>query len=96
MSGFEGSAGIIEIPSKSSFEVTALDKSGPVKLLENRRHHLQMWLAQGDKEIADWERTIKETKERAVEMMAELEEIERALNVLHANAARDKEQEHNG
>lgn len=82
----------IDIPNESSFELTALDKSGPVKLLENRRHHLQMWLGDGDREIADCERTIKETKERAIEMMAELEEIECALNVLHANAARDKEQ----
>lgn len=93
MSGFEGSAGIIDIPNESSFELTALDKSGPVKLLENRRHHLQMWLGDGDREIANCERTIKEVKGRVIEMMAELEEIECALNVLHANAARDKEQE---
>ena len=91
MAASEDSSGIIGVPSDQSFELAGLDKSGPVKLLENRRKHLQIWLADGDAETARCERTIKETKERAIEMMAELEEIERALNVLHANAARDKE-----
>lgn len=72
-----------------------LEKSGPILLLENRRRQLMKWLSDGDTTIADCEHKIKQTKTEAVEMMTEIEQIERALNTLNA-AQKAKEQVNGG
>lgn len=64
-------------------DIIDLEKTAPIKLLENRRDHLIQWLGKGEQEIKDAEDTIKKAKIDAVEMLAEIEEIERALNTLN-------------
>lgn len=69
-------------------EVTDLEKTQPILLLENRRQHLLKWLSEGEEIIKAAEREIKDTQKRGLDILSELEAIERALNVL--NAAQEK------
>ena len=66
-------------------ELVDAEKTAPILLLENRRRHLIQWLADGQGKIAEAEQTIKDTKRAAVEMTAEIDAIEKALNILHAS-----------
>lgn len=59
-----------------------LEKTQPVILLESRRKALIEWLAKGQTEIKNNESEIIRHKQDAIEMLAEIEEIEAALKVL--------------
>lgn len=61
-----------------------LEKTAPIRLLENRREHLAKWLKEGDAVIAAAEQTILNTKQTAIEIANEVAEIEAALNALYA------------
>ena len=61
-----------------------LEKTRPIRVLESRREQLIKWLADGQNEIKQAEEAIKAHKEQALEMMAEIDEIEAALNALYA------------
>lgn len=66
-----------------------IEKTGPVKLLEGRRKALLKWLAEGQAAIEGCEADIKQHKEQAIEMVAEMAEIEDALKALYT-AEREK------
>lgn len=68
---------------EAKLTVTDLEKTPPVLLLENRRRHLIQWLSDGEQKIAAAEMTIKQSKVAALEMAAEIDAIEKALNVLN-------------
>lgn len=72
-------------------EAAHLEKTGPIRLLENRREHLMRWLKEGEATIAEAEETIRGTKTRGIAMANELIEIEAALNAL--NDAQQKQTE---
>lgn len=65
-------------------ETIALEKTRPILVLESRRKALTDWLAEGQAEITKAEGEIRKHKEQALEMMAEIDEIEIALNTLYA------------
>jgi hypothetical protein len=67
-------------------ELDDREKTEPIKLLENRRKHLIGWLKDGEAEMAKAEQIIKQTRENAIAMLAEIDQIEIALNVLNAQA----------
>ncbi len=73
-----------------------IEKTGPIRLLESRRAALIQWLREGQDEIAASEAAIHKNKEEAVEMMAEIDEIETALTALHAAHRAAKEQADGG
>lgn len=64
-------------------EAEHLEKTAPVILLENRRQHLTKWISDSEQEIIGCEKTVKDIKARILEMLNEIDQIERALNALH-------------
>jgi len=79
-----------------------LEKTGPIKLLESRRSALIGWMRSAQTEIKDAEDAIERLKRQTIEMIAEIDEIEIALNDLNkANTLRspksaDGEGDHGG
>lgn len=65
-------------------EATDLEKTRPILVLEGRRKALIDWLAEGQAAIAQAEAAINKHKVEAIEMLSEVDEIETALNALHA------------
>ena len=68
-----------------------VEKTGPIRLLENRRHALLKWIDEGGQGIFQREEEIKKIRVEGMEMMAELDEIEAALNALNDAAKRSEE-----
>lgn len=67
-------------------ELDDREKTGPIVLLENRRAHLIGWIKDGEARIIAADATIATTKIETIAMLAEIDEIEIALNVLNAQA----------
>lgn len=59
-----------------------LEKTQPIILLESRRKALIVWLADGQTQIKINESENTRHKQQAIEMLAEIDEIEAALKVL--------------
>ena len=67
-------------------ELDGREKTEPIKLLENRRKHLIAWLKDGEATIIAADAAIAKAKVETIAMLAEIDEIEIALNVLNAQA----------
>lgn len=67
-------------------ELDDREKTEPIKLLENRRKHLIAWLKDGEATIIAADAAIAKAKVETIAMLAEIDEIEIALNVLNAQA----------
>lgn len=68
-----------------------LEKTQPIILLESRRKALIEWLAKGQTDIKNNESEIIRHKQEAIEMLAEIEEIEVALKVLQKISSENSE-----
>lgn len=66
-----------------------LEKTKPILVLESRRKALIDWLAAGQAAIKTHESEIIKHKQEAIEMLAEVDEIEVALNALQ-NISQEK------
>ena len=67
-------------------ELDDREKTEPIKLLENRRKHLIAWIKDGEATIIAADAAIAKAKIDAIAMLAEIDQIEIALNVLNAQA----------
>lgn len=65
-------------------EAIDLEKTAPVKILESRRAALIKWIADGQARIKQAEETKAKHQAEAIEMLAEIDELEAALNKLQA------------
>lgn len=65
-------------------EIIDIEKTRPIVVLEGRRDALIGWLADGRRAIIEAEDAIRTNQEQAIEMVAEIDEIETALNALYA------------
>jgi hypothetical protein len=65
-------------------DVVDITKTRPIVVLESRRDALTKWLAKGQHDIKEAEALIRRHKEEAIEMVAEIDEIDAALNDLYA------------
>lgn len=63
-------------------EVQGIPQTAPILILNARREHLLKWLKDGGAQIKELEAQIVATKQQAIDMASELEQIELALNTL--------------
>ena len=67
-------------------ELDDREKTEPIKLLENRRKHLIAWIKDGEATIVAADAAKAKAQIDAIAMLAEIDQIEIALNVLNAQA----------
>jgi septal ring factor EnvC (AmiA/AmiB activator) len=72
-------------------DVIDIDKTRPIRVLDSRRDALVKWLADGQKAIKEAEQSIIKHKQEAIEMVAEIDEIDAALNDLYAAQKKNQE-----
>lgn len=59
-----------------------IEKTAPIKILENRLDHLRKWLEESKVDIERAQASIVENRNQAVELSDEIIQIEAALNAL--------------
>lgn len=73
-------------------DIIDIEETRPIVVLKSRRDALVGWLGKGRQAIVEAEASIRTHQEQAIEMIAEIDEIDAALNVLYADQNKVKEE----